>query len=384
MKILKRILITVGIILGVFVLLVGGYLLVIILSYNRIGTIDLEPNNRTSKEVVEVDQELSAVSYNIGFGAYSQDFTFFMDTGYDEEGKETCGTKSWGKNKEEINTNINGSISTLKEINPDFMMIQEVDTNSTRSYGVNQRDIFTASFETSDFTFAVNFHTMFLPYPLYQMHGIVNGGLLTLSNYKIKQAKRVEYTVSSSLSKLFDLDRCFTENTIDVANGKKLHIINSHLSAYDEGGLIRKQQFDELNAYLKSYKESGDYVIVGGDFNHDLLTNNPDFTYTETSRPFGMTLKDPDWVSQLFDKDGNSPLESGFKVVASDNKPTCRNNDIEWIPEKTYVCVVDGFIVSENIDVIEHYNVETKMGNKNVDGFAFSDHQPAFIKFKLL
>ena len=45
---------------------------------------------------------------------------------------------------------------------------------------------------------------------------------------------------------------------------------------------------------------------------------------------------------------------------------------------------VDGFIVSDNIEVITHYNIETKNGNLNLDGFAFSDHQPAYLEFKLI
>ena len=53
-------------------------------------------------------------------------------------------------------------------------------------------------------------------------------------------------------------------------------------------------------------------------------------------------------------------------------------------PDKTYKCVVDGFIVSDNIEVIQHYNVETKNGNLGYDGFAYSDHQPAYVEFKLL
>ena len=45
---------------------------------------------------------------------------------------------------------------------------------------------------------------------------------------------------------------------------------------------------------------------------------------------------------------------------------------------------VDGFIVSSNIEVLDICNVETKQGNLKVDGFAFSDHQPSVLEFKLL
>ena len=97
-----------------------------------------------------------------------------------------------------------------------------------------------------------------------------------------------------------------------------------------------------------------------------------------------MTKKTPDWVAYWFNEDKTSPLVEGYKVVASDNTPTCRNNDIEYDPVKSYQCVVDGFIVSENIEIVEHKNIQSKNGNKGLDGFAFSDHDPASITFKLL
>ena len=216
------------------------------------------------------------------------------------------------------------------------------------------------------------------------MHGSVEAGLTTLSRYKIQSAQRKEYTISSSFSKLFDLDRCFEVNVIDVSNGKKLYVVNSHMSAYDEGGVIRAQQIKELNDFLSACQEEGSYVIVGGDFNHDLLTYNPDYTYNkDTNRVFGMTKKAPDWLSFFFNKDGSSSLIDGYKVIASDNSPTCRNNDIEWISDESFVCAVDGYIISSNIVVDSIENIKTTNGKKGIDGFAYSDHEPVLLKFKL-
>jgi hypothetical protein len=84
-----------------------------------------------------------------------------------------------------------------------------------------------------------------------------------------------------------------------------------------------------------------------------------------------------------FDEDGNSPLIDGYTVVSSDNHPSCRNNYIEWEEGKTFVCTVDGFVVSDNIEVTEHHTITTKNGNKGVDGFAFSDHEPTEMTFRL-
>ena len=345
---------------------------------------DLDITTAASNNEVKIGDVYSVSTYNIGFGAYSQDFTFFLDTGYDENGEETCGYYSKAKSKEEVLFNTNGAIDTILDLNVDFALFQEVDTDSTRSYKINQNEMIKQAFTGFDSTFSINFHSAYLPYPLYDMHGIANAGLATLSKYKIQSAKRYEYTISDSLSKLFDLDRCFSEIIVDIeGSDKKLHIVNSHMSAYDKGGVIRAKQIEELNAYMKECQEKGDYVVIGGDYNHDLITYNPNFSYTKDNIPFYVNKKAPDWVSYFYDENGTSEFIDGYSIVTSDNNPTCRNNDMEWEPGKTFTCVVDGYIVSNNIEIVYIENVQTKQGNKGYDGFAYSDHEPVYMQFKL-
>lgn len=374
----------VAIILGVIILIVGGYVGYVLLSYSRIGDKKLEVTGTATKEVVNTGDELVITTYNIGFGAYSQDYTFFLDTGYDENGNPTCGTSSTAKSYDDVVFNTNGAIKAVKDQNPDFALFQEVDTKSTRSYHVNQDKAIVDSFAGYSHTHAVNFHTAFLPYPLYDMHGKVNAGLTTMSRYTILEAERKQYTIADDFSKLFDLDRCFSVQKMKVNNSKELYVINSHMSAYDEGGKIREAQMKELNDFLSLCKEIGAYVVIGGDFNHDLLTYNPDFSYnTSTSRPFNMTKKTPDWISYLFNEEGKAPFIDGYSVVINDNNPTCRNNDIEWDPKTSFVTAVDGFIVSDNISVESVEVIQTKNGKKGIDGFAYSDHEPVKMTFKL-
>ena len=380
---LKISLITIGALVGSLVICAGGYVGYIILSYSRIGDKELNINKRSSSSLVKKGEEYSLTSYNIGFGAYSQDFTFFLDTGYDEKGKATCGYYSKAKSKDDVLFNVNGAIECISSLDVDFALFQEVDTSSTRSYHIDENKMIVDAFKDFDWTFGVNFHSAYLPYPLYDMHGKSNAGLSTLSRFSMKSAKRYEYTISSSLSKLFDLDRCFVDTTYDVEGGKVLHVVNSHMSAYDKGGKIRDKQIEELNSFLYECQQNGDYVIVGGDFNHDLLTYNPEFDYTLENKPFGNNKKSPDWVSYFFSKDGKSRLIDGYSIVASSNVPSCRNNDIEWEEGKTFTCVVDGFIVSSNIEIKSKRNIQTKQGKKGTDGFAFSDHEPTYISFSL-
>lgn len=382
-KVFKRIIKIVLAVVLTIILLAGGYVGYVLLSYSRVGDEALAVTEGTEKIGVFLGNEYKVLSYNVGFGAYSQDYTFFLDEGYDDYGNKTCGKRSRAKSKAEVLFNVGGAIAAAFDQNADFLLFQEVDTSSTRSYKVDQDEMIRNKFPSYYHTHALNFHTAFLPYPVYEMHGKVRSGLTTLSKYKINSAYRYEYTVSTSFSKYFDLDRCFSSHEIDISGSdKKLYLVNSHMSAYDESGEVRKKQIRELKSFMDEKSAAGHYVVVGGDWNHDLLTFNPDFSYTDTSRPYAMTKRPPDWLAFMFDDKGN-PMIDGYQVVASDNYPSCRNNDIEYDPPHTFVCTVDGFLVSENVQVVSHETVLTKNGDKGLDGFAFSDHEPTVMTFRL-
>lgn len=393
-SVIKKILFSALCLFLAVLLAAGGYVGYILHSYYRIGDVETRAGEKNSDDLliyggnasgaVKLNEIYTATTYNVGFGAYSQDYTFFLDEGYDEEGNPTCGYYSKARSKEEVLFNTNGAIATIRDANADFAFFQEVDVKATRSKNVNQSEMLRSAFPSYDSTFAVNFHSAFLPYPLYDMHGSVLAGLSTLSRFPIQSAYRKSFTVSDSLSKLFDLDRCFSVSLVPVENGKTLYLVNVHMSAYDEGGQMRAKQRQELSDYLNAAYEAGGYVIVGGDFNHDLLTYNPDYDYNTTdNRPFAESKKAPDWLSYCFEEDGSCWLSEHFQVIASDNAPSCRNNDIPWEEGKTFVTTVDGFILSDNIELLSHENMQTKEGKLGTDGFAYSDHEPAKITFRL-
>ena len=372
--------------LCLIVLVIVGYVLFILLSYYRIDdNLIVEIENTAEYEVIDIKNVYSISTYNIGFGAHSQNYTFFMDTALTKEGEKTKGKWSKARSKEEVIFNTSNAIQTITALKPDFCLFQEVDTNATRSHYIDQFQMIKDNFKGYNSTFGINFHSVYLPYPFHDMHGRVNAGIATLSRFKIQTSTRHSLTVTNSLSKLFDLDRCFVSNEFNTSNGNKLIIVNIHMSAYDKGGVIREKQLQELNGYLKTAKENGYYVIVGGDFNHYLLSNNPLYDYNlDDNNPFAnyISHRKPDWLQMFFNDDKTCNIESGYTVIASSNAPTSRDISVEWEIGKGYVSVIDGFIVSDNIEVVTTETVITTNGNKNIDHFAYSDHDPVILKFK--
>ena len=344
-----------------FILIVLSYLLYVVCGYYRLeDNLPLEISNNQSK-TVSADGSYTIMTYNVGFGAYSPEYTFFMDTGVMKDGTPTQGKYGKAISKADVEKNIGGASNVIKTHSPDFAIVQEVDYDSSRSYGVDERVAF-SSLDGYASLLAVNYHSSYLFYPFNDPHGKNNAGIMTLSRYAVTDSTRYAFPLADDFSKFTDLDRCFSVTHIPVEGGKTLSVISLHMSAYDEGGVIRKQQAELLKSVLTSEYEKGYYVIAGGDFNQDLIGDLEKFPSEQ---------KIPAWVSTYDLND----IPAHFSIAADNNSEvgSCRGADVAWERGKDYTCVIDGFIVSDNVTVEQVEIIDTD--------FAFSDHNPVKMTF---
>lgn len=359
---LKKIGIGVAILLGVLLIAVVGYVAYVFFTYDRIEDNQVvEIENQVKDTMVKVGETYTALTYNIGFGAYSDDYSFFMDGG----------KYSRAFNKDSVLANTKGSIDVLKGYNPDLILLQEVDVKSTRSYGVNQREMLAEAFPDMASAFAVNFDSAYLMYPFTTPHGKSLSGMNTLSKFTVESSLRRSLPISTSFYKFLDLDRCYTITRIPVENGKELCVYNVHLSAYTDDVAIVTNQVKMLSEDLKADYEAGNYIICGGDFNQDLLGNSPEIFKTEESdanwaKPFASELL-PEGVRVAYSLLGDE--------VRSALTPSCRNADSPYKEGESFVTMVDGFILSDNIDCLSIETVDS--------GFQYSDHNPVKLEFRL-
>lgn len=364
----KPVKIIIRIVLAVLLLLilaVGGYVIYMQHQYYRIDDFTSEDTENNREAHVLAGSPYTITTYNIGFGAYEDDYTFFMDTGKMKDGTATKGKYSRGLSKEHTLANTQGSLEILKKLDSDFYFIQEADVSATRSYDVNQVEMIGGAFENHGLVYTSAFHSAYLFYPFTSPHGRVESGLVTLSKYHIDENVRRQFPVDTSfITKFFDLDRCFTVSRLPVDNGKELVLICLHMSAYDEGGTIRRQQLEMLNGVLAEERAKGNYVIAGGDFNHDIAG---------TIDAFESDQEIPEWVYQL----DSSDLAEGFSFVIPENVyevPSCRGADIPYEKGVDYTVTVDGFIISDNIQA------SSKVTDTE---FKYTDHQPVTMTFEL-
>lgn len=354
-----------GGLLGLLLAAAGGYIAYMQANYYRIEDETLLETENNRQEKADSSRTFTIATYNIGFGAYEPDYTFFMDTGKMKDGTPTQGKHSRALSEENCRRNTEGSIALLQSLNCDFYFVQEADEKATRSYSIDQVNMIRNAMASYGSVFTNAFHTPYLMYPLTEPHGSVESGLVTLSRYQIGANTRYQLPVSTAfITKFTDLDRCFTASRLELENGRSLVLVNLHLSAYDEGGTIRQQQMERLRSFLAEEYEKGNYVIAGGDFNHDIAG---------TISQFPSEQEIPEWVYQLSDKD----LPSGFSFVIPDNVsevPSCRGADVPYKKGVDYTVTVDGFLVSANI---------TASSRVIENEFAYSDHQPVVMTFTL-
>ena len=342
-------------VLAMLVGVVAAYAGYVFLSYSRIPDFQTLRIDGDAEKMASVGTEYTAVSYNVGFGAYTPDFTFFMDGG----------SESWAASKESVMECIRGATETALSFAPDLVLFQEVDTDSTRSYHVDEAELINSAFPDCDSVAAVNYHSPFLMYPLWQPHGSSHSCLLTESTFDVTSALRRSLPIATNWKKLLDLDRCYSICRIPVENGRELIVFNVHLSAYGTDASQGEAQLEMLFSDMGTEYEKGNYVICGGDFNHDFPGDSRETLNPGTDRIYS-------WCQPLPREllpDGFSLCTDYPELVAS-----TRDTDIPYSAD-SFTVILDGFIISSNVQCNGSQVVDT--------GFLYSDHNPVLLRFVL-
>lgn len=382
----KRTFKIVGCVVGALALVVAVYIIYVMATYYRLDdnlALETEPPENgqvaaqitltgtvqdrsdgqvtTNASLESSDHVFTIVSANLGFGAYGPDFDFFMDGG----------TGSVAPSAQYVTDNVNASAEAIGQLDPDLVLFQEVDIDATRSCGVDEYALLRDDYPAMCSVFAQNYDSAFLAWPLYAPHGKNKAGMVTFARYQLSDSIRRSLPISESLSKFLDLDRCYSISRIQVSNGRELVVFNVHLSAYGADEEVLEGQRAMLFEDMQAERAAGNYVLAGGDFNHDMIGvsnevyNNVTDTEASWAKPFDFAS-----VPDGFSVASKAELDAG----TFDSAATCRDagrpydgtND-RW--------VMDAFIYSDNITCIEQRTLDLD--------FAYSDHNPVYLRFSL-
>lgn len=322
-------------------------------DYKPPAKAELLANNNNSL-MIKHGKPFTVTTFNIGYAGLDQGQDFFMDGG----------TMSRSRSKGQTEANLNAIADFLSDTRSDLYILQEVDVHSTRSNHINQVQKISHSLQGYSDTFAYNYKVAWVPVPLTHPMGAVQSGLLTLSKFHGSSHTRFDLPGKESWPvQQLELDRAFIESRFPVDNGKELVMINLHLSAFDKGGTIRKQQLDFLEDYIDQQTEKDNYLIIGGDWNHSLPGTD--------HKKFPSKQEWPQWLQPFPDAFG----PGDFRWAVDPNTPSVRTLDAAYREGVNFLAVIDGFLVSPNIEIVDVTGHDLNFKN--------SDHNPVTGKFIL-
>ena len=315
----------------------------------------LAPLSAAAAEKLPQGAELSILSWNIGYAGLGAGSDFVLDGGENMRAAD----------KATVQRYLSGIDAAVRGGGYDLVLLQEVDTNSSRTYSIDEA----AALSFGDAYFAPNYSCGFVPNPntyFIDPMGRVNSGLMTCSEYKIGSAERRSLPCPFSWPlRIVNLKRCLLVSYLPIeGSDSQLVLVNLHLEAYDDGeGKIA--QTKQLMSFLEAEYQKGNYVIAGGDFNQVFPGALEAWPNTHPEN----------WIPGVLEE---SSLPEGFSFVYDLDTPSCRLLNQPYDPSDTVNTqhyVIDGLIVSPNVTV---KTVET------LDlGFADSDHNPVRLTVAL-
>ncbi len=296
-------------------------------------------------------KSLRILTFNTGYGGLGKESDFLMDGG--------SGTGA--SDKETVVKNMHGIENILQKANADIYFLQEIDKDSRRTFHQNQLTQYANALPKYEMYYAPNYVCKFVPYPVQKPIGEIHSGIATYSRYDVTSSDRYSLPVPFQWPvRTANLKRCLLVSRIPLENtSKEIVMINLHLEAYDDGeGKIAQTQ--QLMSLMQEEYAKGNYVIAGGDFNQ---------TFPDTKTEIKSTSE---WIPGVLEQ-----LPSEWRYVYDDTVPTCRllNQPYDPESERTQHYVLDGFIVSSNIDVLRVETMDEK--------FEYSDHNPVVMDIQL-
>ncbi len=331
------------ILLAIVLVVVGvfGYLTVTEFRPDAVEPVEL---NGSSGDVIRRGETLDILSWNVGYGALGEGSDFFMDGGKSVRAADRPTVEKY----------LAGIREYIYTDAPDLVMLQEVDSNSRRSYGIDERVVLSGD-ALPVTAYAMNYSVDFVPYPVPPL-GRVHSGLYTLSSFTADSAERISLPCPFSWPvRLANLKRCLLVTRLPIeGTDAQLVLVNFHLEAYDSGeGKIAQTM--QLFSFLEEESAKGNYVIAGGDCNQALPGGLEAFPIIDYSL----------WIPGNFDY---AALPAGYRFISDSRTASCRSLDKVYDPGNTQLYLIDGYLVSPNVDIEDVETVDL--------GFKDSDHNP--------
>ena len=312
----------------------------------RSGPVDVA---KPAARLAAAGNHIVLATWNLAYGGLGADMDFVADGG----------TRYLPRSKDAVIANVSGIVATLKGIEADVFLFQEMARASPLNLQVDVLAGVAPRFENYAISFDPEVATRLLPPPLRLAHGTA-----IYSRFDVAAAERRIITLDNEVMAGL-LTREYRMHVVRLpisGSAAQWVVVNVHLAAFDDGALVRRKQLADVLAFARQEFTHGNAVIVGGDWNLEFVRNG--FPHTTAA-------KDRFWLHDFPLGD----LPRGWTAAFDPSVPSVRTVHKPYVAGENYVSVVDGYIVSPNVTVEQVRGIAL--------GFRHSDHQPVVARFAL-
>jgi len=202
----------------------------------------------------ETPQALKIMTWNVKFGGGRVDFFF------------DCFGDRVLMSRDEVRDHLDGIARLIREVDPDVVLLQEVDVRSKRSGFIDQLQNLLDNTDLNYGVYASQWRVDFVPS---DGLGAMDNGNAILSRWPLVDAERValpQRSDQSGLERYFYLRRNFLRARVEFSPERSVWIANLHADAYGEDG-TKEEHVELFYEELQRLNSEGETVVAGGDFN---------------------------------------------------------------------------------------------------------------------
>lgn len=197
---------------------------------------------------------LKVMTWNIRFGAAR--IPWFGDT---------CGDRVL-LTQAEIEHNLQGLADEINKIQPDILMMQEVDVQSKRSAYIDELQWLLDHTDLNYGAYASMWEAQFVPS---DGLGRVNTGNAVLSRWKITNTERIKLPLrgdQDALTRYFYLRRNILKVEVAVPNTEAFYVLDIHATAFATDN-TKQKHLERFKEEIDKVAETGALFVAGGDLN---------------------------------------------------------------------------------------------------------------------
>jgi len=311
---------------------------------------------------------LRVMNYNVKFGGGRIDFFF------------DCFGERVLMSRAEVLANLEGLAAKINQVDPDVLVLQEVDVNSKRAAYVDQMQWLLDHTALDYGVYASQWKADYVPS---DGIGAVDSGNGILSKYPLADAERIALalrTDQSGIERYFYLKRNVLRARLDVPDHAPLVLVAIHAEAYAKDG-TKLEHIQRFQSELDAVADAGGTVIGAGDLNTlppgtdkqfdfpDSVCTNEDFVADDYRAESG-------WLQGLYDRyDADIPLDAYQADNASFFSHTTDQNGF-WNRKLDYV-----FTNAEVVPGSGLVHQDTAHGG--METMPLSDHAPISVEIEL-